>query len=90
MNSTGVEFYRQILFKRIEERTWSFSFYGVSITLKPDKDHSIKENCRPFSLITLEAVFFFFNSRLKPEIFKTKLNLFQEWQIGLTLDNLLI
>ena len=62
----------------------------LSVTLKPDKDNSTRESCRPFSLITLEAVFFFFNGRLKPEIFKTKLNLFQEWQIGLTLDHLLI
>ena len=46
------------LFQKIaEEGTLSNSFYKASITLtqKPDKDNTIKENHRPISLMNIDA-----------------------------------
>ena len=46
------------LFQKIaEEVTLSNSFYEATITMipKPDKDNTQKENCRPISLINIDA-----------------------------------
>ena len=48
----------QKLFQKIEgEGKLSTSFYEVTITLipKPDKDAIEKENCRPISLMNMDA-----------------------------------
>ena len=46
------------LFQKIaEEETFSNSFYEATITLipKPDIDNTERENCRPISLMNIEA-----------------------------------
>ena len=44
------------LFQKItEEETLPNSFDKATITLIPDKDHNKKENCRPMSLMNIDA-----------------------------------